>query len=105
MRSSEEIQLIQRISLNSQTQLIEKNRDNIERLNKFVKTSLWDLVSANQNDELQRYAGRSLIIEYVRFRLDVKELENPGKWYWDKQLRFYFKGGTIIAHACDSEIL
>ena len=86
------------------TAMVEKERNNLDKLSKFVEDTLQDLVSCDQSDELQRYTVRSLIIEYVRFRLVVKELHNPGKWSWEKQLRFYYKSGMVIVRLDDCEI-
>lgn len=86
------------------TQLVEANRSNLEKISQFVEENLHKLVSADQNTELQRYVVRSLIIEYVRFRQVVEELDETSTWKWQKQLRFYFRDNNAFAEMGDAII-
>ncbi|KAK8882498.1 Cytoplasmic dynein 2 heavy chain 1 [Tritrichomonas musculus] len=86
------------------TELVEENRTNVEKISQFVEENLHKLVSADQNNDLQRYVVRSLIIEYVRFRQVVQELDESSAWKWQKQLRFYFRDNTAFAEMGDAII-
>ncbi|OHT02067.1 Dynein heavy chain family protein [Tritrichomonas foetus] len=86
------------------TELVESNRQNIEKISNWVEENLHKLVSADQNNELQRYVVRSLIIEYVRFRQVVSELDTTSAWKWQKQLRFYFRDNSAVAEMGDAVI-
>lgn len=71
---------------------------------KYISKMLNQFVSQSCTSDLQRYIVRSLIIEYVRFQHVIDELERPGKWSWEKQLRFYIKQGKCFVCMGDAEI-
>jgi dynein heavy chain 2 len=77
---------------------------NPSQIKKYVETYLHQLVSMDCRNEIQKYLSRSLIIEFVRFRMVVNELVDGQIWPWLKQLRFYFKSGLASASMGDATI-